>query len=46
MWATRSNYDRHVFELLLDGFVELPGPDPRPMISATVASAAADYRVH
>ena len=29
-WATRSWFDRGAFERLLDGFVELPGPAPRP----------------
>jgi hypothetical protein len=29
-WATRSWYSRPMFERLLDGFVEQPGPDPRP----------------
>lgn len=29
-WATRSWYDRAMFERLLDGFAELPGPEPRP----------------
>jgi hypothetical protein len=29
-WGTRSWFDRPTFERLLDGFVELPGPDPRP----------------
>lgn len=29
-WATRSWFDRPTFERLLDGFVELPGPEPRP----------------
>jgi hypothetical protein len=29
-WATRSWYSRAVFDRLLDGFVEQPGPDPRP----------------
>jgi hypothetical protein len=27
-WATQSQYKREVFESLLDGFTELPGPDP------------------
>ena len=27
-WATQSRYSREVFEALLDGFAELPGPDP------------------
>jgi hypothetical protein len=29
-WATRSWFDRPTFETLLDGFIERPGPDPRP----------------
>lgn len=29
-WGTRSWYSRAVFEGLLDGFLEQPGPDPRP----------------
>jgi hypothetical protein len=29
-WATRSKYDRKVFEDLLDGFSEVPGPPARP----------------
>jgi hypothetical protein len=29
-WATRSWFDRPTFEKLLDGFIERPGPDPRP----------------
>ena len=29
-WSTRSWFDRPTFERLLDGFVELPGPEPRP----------------
>lgn len=29
-WATRSWFDRALFERMLDGFVEQPGPDPRP----------------
>lgn len=29
-WAIRSWFDRPTFERLLDGFVEQPGPDPRP----------------
>ena len=28
-WSTRSAYDRQVFERLLEGFEELPGPDPK-----------------
>jgi len=27
-WATQSRYQRAVFDALLDGFTELPGPDP------------------
>jgi hypothetical protein len=27
-WSTRSTYDRAVFDLLLDGFEELPGAEP------------------
>lgn len=30
-WATRSQYSREAFESLLEGFVELPGPAPRPL---------------
>ncbi len=32
-WATPSTYDRRVFERLLDGFVELPGPKPVATLS-------------
>jgi hypothetical protein len=27
-WSTESQYERAVFEAMLDGFEELPGPDP------------------
>jgi len=30
-WATRSWYDRAIFERMLDGFEEVSGPDPRPI---------------
>lgn len=29
-WAPRSCYSRPVFEKLIDGFREIPGPEPRP----------------
>jgi hypothetical protein len=30
-WATRSCYSRSVFDSMLEGFEELPGPAPRPL---------------
>jgi len=34
-WATRSKYSRPVFDSLVDGFVELPGPPPESFRDAT-----------
>lgn len=30
-WAPRSQYSRSVFDSMLEGFAELPGPAPRPL---------------
>jgi hypothetical protein len=48
-WSTHSRYDRDTFERLLDGFVELPGPDiPRPtfMSTAPPIKSSSRYEVH
>ena len=33
-WAPRSQYSRSVFDSMLEGFEELPGPAPRPLDTA------------
>ena len=45
-WATQSRYSREVFEALLDGFAELPGPDPirRPPPSLEIRQTST--RIH
>lgn len=48
-WATRSWFDRPTFERLLDGFVEQPGPDPRPLPmqdTAIEVPVSSRYDVH
>jgi dihydrofolate reductase len=48
-WATRSWYDRAVFEGLLDGFTEQQGPDPRPQpmqVTPLEVPVASRYDVH
>jgi hypothetical protein len=48
-WATRSWFDRSVFERVLDGFVEQPGPEPRtqPIQAAPVeVRVTSRYDVH
>ena len=48
-WATRSWYDRAAFERLLDGFEELPGPEPRPQPvqeTAVEVPVVSRYDVH
>lgn len=48
-WATRSWFDRATFERLLDGFVEQPGPDPRPLPmqdTAIEVPVSSRYDVH
>lgn len=47
-WATRSCFDRATFERLLDGFSELPGPDPRPLapVSQVAVEPQSRYQVH
>ncbi len=34
-WAPRSQYSRSLFEGMLEGFEELPGPAPRPLDAAS-----------
>lgn len=48
-WATRSWFDRAIFERLLDGFIEQPGPEPRtePIQDTPVeVRANSRYEVH
>lgn len=48
-WAPRSRFDRQVFERLLAGFEELPGPDARiPAPPAVIIEAQTNsrYAVH
>jgi hypothetical protein len=40
-WATRSKYSRPVFDSLVEGFVELPGPPPEPFKSRSKPTAPA-----
>jgi dihydrofolate reductase len=49
-WATQSRYSREVFEALLEGFGELPGPDPirwpAPSGLATDLLPSVSSRIH
>lgn len=49
-WSAQSRYDRATFEALLEGFDELPGPDPirrhPPEPSTDARSPFAACRVH
>ena len=48
-WATRSWFDRAIFDALLDGFVEQPGPEPRthPIQDSPVeVRVTSRYEVH
>jgi hypothetical protein len=48
-WATRSWYDRAVFEGVLEGFAEQQGPDPRPQpmqVTPLEVPVASRYDVH
>jgi hypothetical protein len=45
-WATQSRYQRAVFEALLDGFTELPGPDPIRRPPPGVEPKQLSTRVH
>jgi hypothetical protein len=48
-WATRSWFDRPMFERMLDGFVEQPGPAPRPQpvqTSPLEVPVTSRYEIH
>jgi hypothetical protein len=47
-WASRSRYDRAVFERILDGFSEVPGPEPNPLATTEESHVlpASNYDVH
>jgi len=48
-WAPRSRYDRSIFEELLDGFREPPGPEPNllsPEPEPMHVNPASEYDVH